>query len=78
MILIFLMVPIAYANPRQVHAIVFSVGILMLGSTIPSLIGYPAPHTVGEAALAFTLFGVSLFLLLGLRIANAARITRSQ
>ena len=76
-ILIFLMVPIVYANQRQVHATLCSVGILMLGSTIPSLIGYPAPHTVGEAALAFTLFGISLFLLLGLRIANAARVTRS-
>ena len=37
-----------------------AVGALALGSTIPSIIGYPAPHTIAEAALAIPLLLVAL------------------
>jgi len=66
--LIFLLIARNYADAKQIYAVVGSVAILTLGSTIPSIIGYPAPHTIGEVALASTLFIFCLFLVVGLWI----------
>lgn len=72
--LIFLLIAINYADAKQIYSVVGSIGILMLGSTIPSIIGYPAPHTIGEAALASTLFIFCLFLVVGLWISRQSKI----
>ena len=71
--LIFLLIARNYADARQIYSVVGSVGILMLGSTIPSIIGYPAPHTIGEVALASTLFIFCFFLVVGLWLSRQSK-----
>lgn len=71
--LIFLLIARNYADAKQIYAVVGSAGILTLGSTIPSIIGYPAPHTIGEVALASTLFIFCLFLVVGLWISQQSK-----
>lgn len=53
---------LAWLRPRkdEVWPVLATAGILAAGSTVPSIVGYPAPHTIAEAALAIPLLVVVL------------------
>jgi hypothetical protein len=54
---------LAWLRPRkdEVFPVLATAAILAAGSTVPSIVGYPAPHTIAEAALAIPLLVVVLF-----------------
>jgi hypothetical protein len=51
---------LAWLRPRrdEVLPVLVTAGVLAAGSMAPSIVGYPAPHTIAEAALAFPLLVV--------------------
>ena len=53
---------LVWLRPRkeEVLPVLVTAGILATGSTVPSIVGYPAPHTIAEAALAIPLLVVTL------------------
>ena len=53
---------LAWLRPHkeEVFPVLATAGILAAGSTVPSIVGYPAPHTIAEAALAIPLLVVLL------------------
>jgi hypothetical protein len=55
-------------------------GLLTLGSLIPSLVGYPAMHTVGEAAvmIATALYVLTIFILSRVLRRASARLVRDR
>lgn len=53
---------LAVLRPRidELLPVLATVGVLAAGSTVPSIVGYAAPHTIAEAALAIPLLLVVL------------------
>ena len=53
---------LAMLSPRkhQLLPVLVTAGVLAAGSAVPSIIGYAAPHTIAEAALAIPLLLVAL------------------
>ncbi len=54
-----------YPINSLIYPVLFSVGVLNIGSLAPSLVGYPAPHTIAEIALSVPLLIVCLASLIG-------------
>ncbi len=50
----------AWRVRRDLMPVIAAAGALAAGSMVPSVIGYPAPHTIAEAALAIPLLLVAL------------------
>lgn len=53
---VFAAIAILCQNKNQLQAVLITVLLLALGSMIPTLIGYPALHTVTEAAVCISIF----------------------
>ncbi len=53
---------LAILRPRrdELMPVIATAGVLAAGSTVPSIVGYAAPHTIAEAALAIPLLVVVL------------------
>ena len=56
----FLVLAAIWRRKDEFLPVLGATGLLAAGSTAPSIIGYAAPHTIAEAALAFPLFLVLL------------------
>jgi hypothetical protein len=59
-IVAFVLLTILRPRKDELLPVLATAGVLAAGSTVPSIVGYAAPHTIAEAALAIPLFLVIL------------------
>jgi len=60
MIAVFAVLAVLRPRRNELMPVLATAGILAAGSTVPSIVGYAAPHTIAEAALAIPLLVVLL------------------